>query len=61
MAVVKSPFEAQHGFKSPGFTVDEAGNVTLRSVTYTVTEEATDVSGDYVCLLYTSPSPRDRG
>ena len=48
MAVVKSPFEAQHGFKSPGFTVDEAGNVTLRSVTYTVTEEATDVSGDYV-------------
>ena len=48
MAVVKSPFEAQHGFKSPGFTVDEAGNVTLRSVTYTVTEETTDVSGDYV-------------
>ena len=48
MAVVKSPFEAQHGFKSPGFTVDEAGNVTLRSVTYTVSEEATDVSGDYV-------------
>ena len=48
MAVVKSPFEAQHGFKSPGFTVDEAGNVTLRSVTYTITEETTDVSGDYV-------------
>ena len=48
MTVIKSPFEAQHGFKSPGFTVDEAGNVTLRSVTYTVTEEATDVSGDYV-------------
>ena len=37
MAVVKSAFEAQHGFKSPGFTVDEAGNVTLRSVTYTIT------------------------
>lgn len=48
MAVVKSAFEAQHGFKSPGFTVDEAGNVTLRSVTYTVTDEVTDVSGDYV-------------
>tara|TARA_B100000900_G_scaffold416271_1_gene450847 strand:- start:18938 stop:19972 length:1035 start_codon:yes stop_codon:yes gene_type:complete len=48
MAVVKSPFEAQHGFKSPGFTVDEDGNVTLRSVTYTVVEEATDVSGDYL-------------
>ncbi len=48
MAVVKSPFEAQHGFKSPGFTVDDAGNVTLRSVTYTVTEDTVDVSGDYV-------------
>ena len=48
MAVVKSPFEAQHGFKSNGFLVDDQGNVTLRSVTYTVTEEATDVSGDYV-------------
>ncbi len=48
MAVVKSAFEAQHGFKSPGFTVDEQGNVTLRSVTYTYTAEETDVSGDYV-------------
>tara|TARA_Y100001958_G_C21239309_1_gene566570 strand:- start:1554 stop:2582 length:1029 start_codon:yes stop_codon:yes gene_type:complete len=48
MAVVKSPFEAQHGFKSPGFTVDAEGNVTLKSVTYTVTEEAVDVSGDYL-------------
>ena len=48
MTVVKSPFEAQHGFKSNGFLVDDQGNVTLRSVTYTVTEEATDVSGDYV-------------
>ena len=48
MAVVKSAFEAQHGFKSPGFTVDEQGNVTLRSVTYTFIDEAADVSGDYV-------------
>ena len=48
MPVVKSPFEAQHGFKSPGFSVDDQGNVTLKSVTYTVVEETVDVSGDYL-------------
>jgi hypothetical protein len=48
MSVIKSPFEAQHGFKSNGFLVDDQGNVTLRSVTYTVVDEAADVSGDYV-------------
>tara|TARA_B100001057_G_scaffold22028_3_gene20360 strand:- start:4064 stop:5095 length:1032 start_codon:yes stop_codon:yes gene_type:complete len=40
MAVNYIPFEAEHGFKSPGFTVDAEGNVTLKSLTYSVVEEA---------------------
>ena len=47
MTVIKSPFEAQHGYKSPGFTVDELGNVTVRTLTYTVTEEV-EVTGDFI-------------
>lgn len=47
MTVIKSPFEAQHGYKSPGFTVDDLGNVTVRTLTYTVAEE-TVVSGDFI-------------
>ena len=41
MAVTYNPFEAEYGFKSPGFSVDTEGNVTLKSITYTVTEEDT--------------------
>lgn len=47
MTVTKSPFEAQAGYKSPGFTVDELGNVTVRTLSYTVQEEAS-VSGDFI-------------
>jgi len=47
MSVTKSPFEAQAGYKSPGFTVDELGNVTVRTLTYTAQEEAS-VSGDFI-------------
>lgn len=48
MAVIKSPFQAQYGFKSPGFMVDEVGNVQLRTLTYTVTEEVVDTAGDFL-------------
>lgn len=47
MPVIKSPFEAQHGYKSPGFTVDELGNVTVRTLSYTVQEEV-EISGDFI-------------
>ena len=40
MAVNYIPFEADYGFSSPGFTVDAEGNVTLKSLTYSVVEEA---------------------
>ena len=71
MAVNYKQFEANYGFKSPGFTVDNLGNVIVRTITNTYTPTATD-SIDYTvtestnnfsitCLLYTSPSPRDRG
>lgn len=39
MAVTYNPFESEYGFKSPGFTVDTEGNVTLKSITYLVEEE----------------------
>jgi hypothetical protein len=44
MAVTYNPFESEYGFKSPGFTVDTEGNVTLKSITYLVEEE--DVVAD---------------
>ena len=47
MPVIKSPFEAQHGYKSPGFSVDELGNVTVRTLSYTVQEEQ-EISGDFI-------------
>jgi len=39
MAVTYNPFESEYGFKSPGFIVDDEGNVTVKSLTYLVTEE----------------------
>jgi len=32
MAVINSPFESQYGFKGPGFSVDEFGNITATSI-----------------------------
>lgn len=32
MAVINSPFESRYGFKGPGFTVDELGNITATSI-----------------------------
>jgi len=43
MAVVNSPFESQYGFKGPGFSVDEFGNITATSIT-TSTVDAVDDS-----------------
>ena len=40
MAVNYIPFETEHGFASPGFAVDAEGNVTVKSLTYSVVEEA---------------------
>ena len=41
MAVEYKALEAEFGFKSPFFSVDEQGNVTLRSITYIVPPEET--------------------
>ena len=38
MAVVKRPFISESGFQSTGFTVDTAGNVTVRTITNTYTQ-----------------------
>lgn len=48
MAVNYKQFEAEFGFKSPNFSVDDEGNVTLRSITYLVPpEEEVDLTPDY--------------
>lgn len=39
MAVTYNPFESEYGFKSPGFTVDDQGNVVVKSLTFSVQEE----------------------
>lgn len=48
MAVDYKQFEAEFGFKSPFFSVDDQGNVTLRSITYIVPpDEEVDLTPDY--------------
>ena len=47
MAVVLKQFEAEYGFKSPGFTVDNAGNVVVRTITNTYTPPAPAVVPDF--------------
>jgi len=49
MVVNKSPFESEYGFKGPGFTVDDEGNIIARSITLSITEEETaETPADFV-------------
>ena len=47
MAINYKQFETQSGFKSPGFTVDTAGNVVVRTLTQTFIPEAATPAPDY--------------
>jgi len=49
MAIIRSPFESEFGFRSPSFTVDEDGNITANSITIqgAVEEEETQVAADF--------------
>lgn len=47
MALNYNPFESEFGFSSPGFSVDLNGNVTLRSITYTVAQEEEAAETDF--------------
>ena len=47
MAINYKQFETQSGFKSPGFTVDTAGNVVVRTLTQTFIPEAATTPPDY--------------
>lgn len=48
MAVDYKQFQSESGFKSPFFSVDDQGNVTLRSITYLVPpEEEVDLTPDF--------------
>lgn len=42
MPVTNSPFESQHGFKGPGFSVDAEGNITAASII--TNEVASDIA-----------------
>ena len=44
--VVNSPYESKYGFKSPGFVVDEDGNVIVK----TLIQSDTNVDGDVLGL-----------
>jgi hypothetical protein len=46
MPITKLPLESDFGFKSPGFTVDDEGNVFVKTLTYT-TESGTEIDADY--------------
>ena len=48
MAVEYRQFESDFGFKSPNFSVDDDGNVTLRSISYIVPpDEEVSLDADY--------------
>lgn len=47
MAINYKSFETQSGFKSPGFTVDTAGNVVVRTITSTFIPEAATTPPDF--------------
>lgn len=45
--VVNTPLQSQYGFESPSFVVDNAGNITARSITLEVVDDTTtDVAAD---------------
>ena len=43
MAVINSPFESQYGFKAPGFSVDNEGNITATSIITSAAPSESDV------------------
>ena len=47
MAVVFKPFEADYGYKSPGFSVDTQGNVIVRTITNTYTPPVIPPAPDF--------------
>ena len=47
MAVVFKPFEADYGYKSPGFSVDTEGNVVVRTITNTYTPPVIPPAPDF--------------
>ena len=46
MAIEYRQFESDYGFKSPGFTVDNAGNVVVTSLSY-IGGSSSSATGDY--------------
>lgn len=64
MAVINSPLESQYGFKGPGFTVDELGNITAASITTDITSGGevvnfvvTESSGEFSIETLEGPNP----
>lgn len=47
MAVINSPFESKYGFKGPGFSVDDAGNIIANSI-ITSTTPGDDTDTDFI-------------
>lgn len=43
MSVINSPFESKYGFKGPGFSVDENGNIVATSITTSSGVTETDI------------------
>jgi len=51
MAINYNPFESQSGFTSPGFTVDELGNIVTTGITTTGTGTATFAAAEFTSIL----------
>ena len=52
MATVNSPFESKYGFKGPGFSVDNEGNIIANSI-ITATNPGDDTGVDFVDFTVT--------
>jgi hypothetical protein len=64
MAVINSPFESQYGFRAPGFSVDELGNIIAASISTDVATASevvnfvvNEASDQFSIETYDGPNP----
>tara|TARA_B110000503_G_scaffold143701_1_gene247234 strand:- start:8889 stop:9854 length:966 start_codon:yes stop_codon:yes gene_type:complete len=58
MAITYNPFESDHGFKGPGFSVDSSGNIVARSISFSIDQSVE--AGVYDFTLSQSPGGQFR-
>jgi hypothetical protein len=50
MTILNTPFRSKYGFESPGFAVDSAGNVIVRTLSQTAGDTGVETPADYTII-----------